>query len=850
MRHLKAIGGLNVLFKDNFIPVEALEYLDRVIADSGVVDDGDVLNDIVRFYRDENLLSSTKLLAAPFLGYKLRESGIYKFLSKLYSFELPTNDLTQTTELNQPYQSGNIAPNEVLSSLVPNGDTRFLTSPEISFAANEAWSYTKVLNTNSTSATTHVICSDSGGNSKLFIKSTTNRFAITNASNTTVAGIGLIKQYIGKTIIVTFVARGDGSLRIYLNRILFDILTVAADFVFEKIEGNIYGYLDRLQSGAMTATQVAAEHIKLRTYIPEVETVDVIETVDVSTLKVATSNYQAVATPAGNVIAEVQLAATWATAEDTYNTTYAATVGTADEKHYAALKAAAMWCSYDNSTANQAIYGKLFNQYAVELFNTDFAARNFGYHIPTEAELATILAEYTDANDLKKEGTNYWDNALGTNESGLTLLGTGCRMPDGSFASIKKVGGFATSDGNVSKQLGLPIRILKINDMLAINTEDNTVFKQIQTPAFEDRVVADSGEVTTLQYTDKVLDDVVALNPSLVMVPSGYKDSKLYSQVPYAGGGDFTVTRSGTTGMRLNNGYWQPVAANVPRVNLTWNEATQMFEQSLLIEEARTNLIAKARTFSDAAWAKFGATVEGGYACPFVDANGANTNEGYDVVATADNGYVRLATPLTIIAGTTYTDSLFIKRISGTGQISLIDINTADRAITLTSEWQRFDYAAVAESTSGQAGVKLAVSGDVIQICYSAVEAAATASSPIYGAETGTQTRNADVIVKTGAADLIGQTEGWILFESDGSDIEVFGLVAKGASKGLFNYDGTDIELYADGELADSATGTYDWSGMDSVVLGSYAGSYLNGRLKVMECGKTKLTAAVAASLT
>ena len=455
MRHLKAIGGLNVLFKDNIIPIQALEYLDRVIADSGVVGDGDVLNDIVRFYRDENLLSSTKLLAAPFLGSKLRESGIYKFLSKLYSVELPTNDLAQTTELNQPYQAGNIAPNEVLSMLNPNGDARYLTHPEISFAANEAWTYVKVLNTNSTSATTHVICSDASGNSKLFIKSTTNRFAITNASNTTVAGTELISKYIGKATIVHFVADGAGSLRIYLNGVLFDTLTVATDFVFEKIEGNLFDYFDRLQDGTMTATQVLAEYNKLRSYIPE------IETITIASKQIASSNFQAVVTPAGNVIPEVQLAATWATAEDTYNTTYAATAGTTDEKHYAALKAAAMWCSYDNSTANQAVYGKIYNDYAKQLLNADMLAQSYGYHIPTEAELTAILAEYTDANDLKKEGTSYWDNALGTNESGLTLLGTGCRMPDGTFASIKKVGGFATSDGNVMKQLGLPIRLIK-----------------------------------------------------------------------------------------------------------------------------------------------------------------------------------------------------------------------------------------------------------------------------------------------------------------------------------------------------------------------------------------------------
>ena len=146
----------------------------------------------------------------------------------------------------------------------------------------------------------------------------------------------------------------------------------------------------------------------------------------------------------------------WSDADELYNGLIAQGYTAAN-----ALKEVAMWCSYDNNTANQAVYGKLYNDYAVQLLKTDMAAQSFGYHIPTEAELTAIRATYTNANDLKMTGTNYWDDAQGTNASGLTLLGTGCRMSDGSFASIKKVGGFATSDGNVFKQLGMPIRLIR-----------------------------------------------------------------------------------------------------------------------------------------------------------------------------------------------------------------------------------------------------------------------------------------------------------------------------------------------------------------------------------------------------
>ena len=165
--------------------------------------------------------------------------------------------------------------------------------------------------------------------------------------------------------------------------------------------------------------------------------------------------------------------------------------------------------------------------------------------------------------------------------------------------------------------------------MLSVRTEDNKVFKQISTPAFEDRVIADGGTVSSVDSTDKILDAVAAIGvqPSVVMVPSGIKASKLYSQIPYGGGADFSVTRSGTTGMRLNNGYWQPVAADTPRVDLTWNDATQMFEEWLEVEEARTNLISRYKSFAHSDWTKSGASIQG-------DPNTAGaekvTNGGFD----------------------------------------------------------------------------------------------------------------------------------------------------------------------------------------------------------------------------
>ena len=49
---------------------------------------------------------------------------------------------------------------------------------------------------------------------------------------------------------------------------------------------------------------------------------------------------------------------------------------------------------------------------------------------------------------------------------------------------------------------------------------------------------------------------------SLVMIPSGYKEDKLYSVKPRNGDGDFTFTRA-STGTRVNaDGYIEEVPCN------------------------------------------------------------------------------------------------------------------------------------------------------------------------------------------------------------------------------------------------------------------------------------------------
>jgi uncharacterized protein (TIGR02145 family) len=106
-----------------------------------------------------------------------------------------------------------------------------------------------------------------------------------------------------------------------------------------------------------------------------------------------------------------------------------------DPTAWAALTTGA-WCYYNNDSANGAIYGKLYNWYAV---NDPKGLAPTGYHVPSEPDIQTLvnsLGGYLAAGGLLKEtGTTYWNspNIGATNSSGWTGRPGGFRIQDGSF---------------------------------------------------------------------------------------------------------------------------------------------------------------------------------------------------------------------------------------------------------------------------------------------------------------------------------------------------------------------------------------------------------------------------------
>lgn len=106
-----------------------------------------------------------------------------------------------------------------------------------------------------------------------------------------------------------------------------------------------------------------------------------------------------------------------------------------DPTAWAALTTGA-WCYYDNDPANNAIYGKLYNWYAV---NDPRGLAPTGYHVPSDTEWTT-LTDYLGGStvaggELKEVGTTHWadPNNGATNSACFTALGGDLRFDSGNF---------------------------------------------------------------------------------------------------------------------------------------------------------------------------------------------------------------------------------------------------------------------------------------------------------------------------------------------------------------------------------------------------------------------------------
>ena len=205
---------------------------------------------------------------------------------------------------------------------------------------------------------------------------------------------------------------------------------------------------------------------------------------------------------------------------------------------------------------------------------------------------------------------------------------------------------------------------------------------------------------------------------SLVMIPSGYKDQKVYSVKPLDGSGDLTFSRASNATRVASNG---------------------------LIEKVRTNFILQSEGFSTASWTKdSGASVT------------ANTTTAPDGTTTADTLTISdsqyMYQSVTLVAGNPYTISVYVKVASGTNQFKFNTFGSSNNftssAYTATTTWQRFSYTFTAVGSGSTAIYPILVDG------------LAGGSFFIWGAQIETNDIATDYIATTSAAVSVGPVSG------------------------------------------------------------------------------------------
>ena len=218
-----------------------------------------------------------------------------------------------------------------------------------------------------------------------------------------------------------------------------------------------------------------------------------------------------------------------------------------------------------------------------------------------------------------------------------------------------------------------------------------------------------------------------------------------------------TATRAGTATFTDASGNIQTASPNTVRVDHVGGVPM------MLIEPAATNLVTNT-DFSD--WIQASSTT-------LIDGSGYAGQPSKIFTASAGTHRTFRTPAFATTAGTTYTGSFWIRRVSGTGDIQLYHQYSAQGNLTnitsdISGEWTRVEKTFTGNASSGDVwfGIWINVQGDAVEIAMPQVEAGSVATSfiPTSGSAV---TRAADDLVIDGSdfTNFYNQSEGTIYIE-------------------------------------------------------------------------------------
>ena len=262
---------------------------------------------------------------------------------------------------------------------------------------------------------------------------------------------------------------------------------------------------------------------------------------------------------------------------------------------------------------------------------------------------------------------------------------------------------------------------------------------------------------------------------SLVLIPSGVKAAKVYSQKPTDGSGDLTFSRASTATRTNASGAIETVSSNVPRLDYSGGATCPR----LLLEPQRTNRLLQSNNFNTT-WAFSGTgTVTQGATDPFggttawtlnktaantfifqstVGFSGSNTFSVYAKAGTVNQLY--------FLHTQTVAFNAFFDLIGGTVVSSS---NCVAAIISVGGGWFRCSISATVAGPSNiriypaMAGSVAGTTGNIL--IYAAQGEDGAYPTTYIPTTTAAVTRIADAFLKTGISSLIGQTQGTLFLE-------------------------------------------------------------------------------------
>lgn len=201
-------------------------------------------------------------------------------------------------------------------------------------------------------------------------------------------------------------------------------------------------------------------------------------------------------------------------------------------------------------------------------------------------------------------------------------------------------------------------------------------------------------------------------------------------------------------------------AYNGPRFNY---DPTTLRPRGLLIEEARTNSLLRSQEIDNASWTKTSITVAANSV-----ADPAGTVRADTLTASGANGTAKGSVTTTAIS---WTFSVWLKRLTGTGNIDITMAGSVYATVAITSAWARYEVTQTGVAGTSTPGIRIVTNGNAVYAWGAQAEAGAFASTFI-PTTSAAVTRAVDSATLTGSnfSQWYNPLEGTFLAEFDGAN--------------------------------------------------------------------------------